>query len=495
MTSTDGQPEDREDLAGASARGSAVTLLSQAYLVVLRMVSIIVLARLVLPEVFGLVAVVSAIAVFATSLVFLGLPMATVQASTVSQRSQSSLFMINTALGALIGLLLFLAGPIMANLYGSPEMVPLCHWIALVPLLSGIGAQFQARLSRSLRFTAIAHADVAGQTIGAAGAIALASMGYGLAAVTIQLVAASAVQVLWMIVSARWLPTLPGAWRSEVAPIVRVALGLFGMNVLRLGSANIVVPVLGLTASADAVGQYDRAQRLTLTPINLTVEQLQRIVVPVLARLRDDPARMLRYFQRFQLINGYLTSALFLLVAALGGSIIQLLLGADWALAGTIVQILAIGAVFRSAGQSMQWLFISTGETGKGLKFNVWAQPLVVAVSLAGLPWGAIGVAAAGTIAWTIYWPLAAIAAARATHFSAREVMTVTARGVVVFAAPASAVASMAYIFPFSPLATVAIGVALFLVASAVLYILLPVVRHDLKLVTTSVSMAVRRRG
>lgn len=481
-------------LAAAGARGSLITIGAQAAAVALRLLSIVVLSRLLAPSIFGLVAVVTAIIYFATAVIFLGLPMATAQATSLSNRAASSMVAINSAMGLAVAIALFLIAEPLATIYQQPLLLPIVQWLALVPAISGINAQFRQHLVRELRFGALSTSEVVSQAGGIVVAIVFAVAGATWEAIVAQAVSAAALQCILVLVFARWLPGVPGAWRSEVIPLVRIGMNIFGTNLLRNASRSVIVPALGLVASPNAVGQFDRAQQLTLTPINMTVDQLQRVVIPILSRLRDQPVKMLAYMQRFQLIGGYLTSSLFLFAAVFAFPITRILLGPGWELAAAIMQVMCIGAVFRASGQTMQWLFISANASGAGLRFNLWSQPIVAAISLSGLTWGAEGVAIASTCAWIAYWPASVYAVARTTGFSTVALMSSVARGTFLFASPVAAVSAAALLFPTPAWLTLAIGAALALLTASVLALVAPLVRRDLTTIWRTAKLAFGRR-
>lgn len=482
-------------LSAAGARGGLVTLVSQIFTLLARMVGIFVLAHLLRPDVFGLVAIVTSITAFSISIIFLGLTAAVMQADSLSQRAKSSLFLINATGGLVLASALFFSAGLIADIYDDPRLVTIVQWLALVPLLSGLQSQFRLQLVTNLRFGALAISEIVGQTLATSVAIVMALNGATYEAVITQSVLVSATQFVMVVAAARWWPGLPGAWASEVRDLMTIGLRVFVTNFLKNASRGVLVPIMGLSQPAAALGNYDRAQQLTITPINLTVDQLQRVVVPVLSRLRGQPERMLSYMRRIQLVGAYGTATAFLVASALAQPLLTVLLGDEWLFAGTILQALAIGGVFRALGQSMQWLFISADATKQGLLFSLWTQPAVAAISLAGLPWGVLGVAIANSIAWAIYWPLATVAAAKAARFPARPLLVDVMRAVLCFGLPVAVAAWTARLFGVSDLATVGIGAGFAVAAAAIVFALVPPVRHDLGLLAKTLRLAVTGKG
>lgn len=480
-------------LALAGARGGFYTVLSQLAGMGLRVVSLVVLARLIAPGVFGSVAIVTSIVAMLSSLIYLGLPAATAQAPHLSHPARSTLFYLNSAMGFTMACSLFLLAPLIAELYADENLVAIARWLAFVPLAAGIGAQLRQQLIRRLAFVRLAAIDTTSTLVGVIAALSLALLGYTYVALIAQAVLAALAELILVAVIARWLPGRPGDWKHEVRPLLRIAGNIFGANTLRNLSRSIVTPVMGVYVSPTQLGLYDRAQQLTLIPVSLTVDQLQRVVVPILSRVRDEPERMLHYMQRFQLVGAYLTSTGFLLLAALAYPFVITALGQDWVGAAPLIQLIAIGSVFRAAGQSMQWLFIAGERTGTALRLSLWTQPAIAAITLCGLPWGVGGVALAGSLAWLAYWPVSTITAARSVGFPARELIAGVSRGVLFFALPVSIGASLANLIPASPPIVLALGIAFGALTAALLQ-LAPAVRRDCTIVTRTIHLAVRRQ-
>lgn len=478
-------------LASSSARGGVITVGSQGLTVTLRMVALVLLARLLDPAVFGLVAVAQAFALFASSLALMGLGMAAAQARELSHNAASVLFHLQAGLGLVLGAVMFMGAGRLAEVYDHADIEPILQWLSLVPVLQGLQSQHRIQLVRSLRFGALAVTEVVSLAVAVTASVALAVAGHGFIAITTQLVLQPLVQLVLLVVLTRWWPTLRVTFTDEVFRVLRIGLDILVMNLLRNVSRSLLTPVMGLTLSPASLGQFDRAQQLAVAPINLTVDQLQRVAVPVLSRLRDDPPRMLAYLLRAQLLTTYASATGFLVLAALCPLLVTTLLGERWGQAGTVLAVLAVGAAVRMLGETMTWVFVASESTRSGLRFTSWAQPAVVVVSLAGLPWGVVGVAVANTLAWLLYWPLAARAAARSASLPGHALPREALRILVSFSIPVSAVA-LAGRMVAADLGAWALVIGLLSagLASAALAVLLPPVRRDLATAVQTLRLA-----
>lgn len=481
---------DGSSLARTGMRGSLVTVFAQAISMFFRILGLIVLARLLTPSLFGLAAIAVAVSTFASSIIFLGLPMATAQAAKLSNRAQSSLLLVNFVLGLLVCSLMFLSASAISRYYDQPMLEVLIQWLAIVPLLSGIQSQFRLSLVRSLRFTVLGVSDVVGQGLSTIVSIILAMTGFSLASIIAQNVVMVLVQSIIVIVAARWKPGMPGAWSSEVLPILRVGINILGINILRDGSRSALIPIMATQSSPSALGAYDRAQQLSIVPISLTVDQLQRVVVPVLTRLRNDRKKLGEYYRRAQLVVCYTSGASFAVLAAVSPVLVEIFLGSDWAAAGTILQILSVGAVFRAIGHATQWLFISSGATAASLKLSAIAQPSILLMSLAGLPWGVFGVAIANSIAWVIYWPVSSVVAARVSGFASLPIVRDCMRCFGVFCLPVGITASLAG--QLSDVAILSLGLSFVsaIACGVLLFLIVRPLRRDLINLKSAIMIA-----
>lgn len=424
------------ELAKSGARGSIVTVAGQGLSVIFRLVGLVLLARLLEPSLFGLAAIAVSISTFASAIIFLGLPMATAQAPKLSNAAQSTLFWINTILGLVLCISIVLSSDVLADVYGDADLSFILQWIALVPLISGMQSQFRLRLVRQLRFGILSIADVVAQVLSTVVSISLAYLGFGLWAIVSQGLSVAIVQLVIVGLAARWIPKKIGDWRSQVRGILIVGFRIFGINVLRDGSRSALVPIMGLHLSALTLGNFDRAQQIAVVPVSLTVDQLQRVVVPVLARLEGDPHSISSFYRAGQLCVVYLTGTLYAILAAVSPVLVEVLLGAEWSEAGFVLQALSVGAAVRALAQSTQWVFIGAGKTSASLKLNALLQPAILVVSLCGLPWGVIGVAWANSFAWIAAWPISCLVMCQAVALPFKPIIADATRGLLLLVVP-----------------------------------------------------------
>ena len=207
------------DLGREAARGTAVTLVAQSGRFVLQIGSLIVLARLLSPEAFGLVAMVTSLIGIAELIRDFGLSSAAIQAKHLSHEERTNLFWINVGIGTVCAILAVVFAPLIADLYHEQRVYSIVLALSGMLVVSGITTQYRADLSRNLRFRALAAVDLSAQTLGVAVAIIAAALGADYWAIVAQQITFVVVTCTLSVVFSRWRPGLPKP--THLGPPVR----------------------------------------------------------------------------------------------------------------------------------------------------------------------------------------------------------------------------------------------------------------------------------
>src|SRR5215469_17953897 len=144
------------DLKGRSVRGGLLTLISQGAQFALQTLSTIILARLLMPADFGIVAMVTALTGLASAFADFGLSEATIQRKEITHEQVSTLFWINLTIGLGLTFLSAALGPVLAMFYREPRLVRIALFLSLNFFLGGLRVQPNALLKRQMRFSALA---------------------------------------------------------------------------------------------------------------------------------------------------------------------------------------------------------------------------------------------------------------------------------------------------------------------------------------------------
>src|SRR4051794_37451198 len=152
MTARGLGPTGATDLGRRAARGGVVVITGQAARISVQVATVTVMARLLTPRDYGLIAMVMSVMAVANLVRDLGLSTAAIQAESLSKLQQYNLFWINTGVGGLLSLLAVIAAPVIAWIYGEPALAPVAASLAVVFFINGMATQYRADLNRRMRF-------------------------------------------------------------------------------------------------------------------------------------------------------------------------------------------------------------------------------------------------------------------------------------------------------------------------------------------------------
>lgn len=357
MTAPDGA-----SLQGTAVRGGVAVIIGQLARTVIQLVGLILLARLLTPADFGLVAMVTSIIGVTSVLSDFGLSLAIMREANLDPRIRDSLFYINTALALATAGLVWLAAPAIAAFYGEPRLEEVTRWLALFVGIAGMAPQFRAELARTHKFKSLASVDTIAQGVALVAACIAAVRGAGYWAVVIQQGAAAVVLVVSLVALSRYVPrTRPRL--HGVKEHVSLGAASLGIDVTNYAAVYAAPAAIGQALGATAVGLYTRAFQLVAFPLVQLAGPLTRVVVPILAHVEDGP-KLVAAAKRIQLAMAYALLPILALIIIGGAELIEILFGPEWRPSGRIAQILAVGGVFQIFGYVNYWMYTRKARMG-----------------------------------------------------------------------------------------------------------------------------------
>jgi O-antigen/teichoic acid export membrane protein len=416
-----------KDLKEKTIRGGLARICAQGAGFLLRLASLMILARLLGPEDFGLVGMVTVFTGVLTLFRDFGLSSAAIQRTNVTDEQISTLFWINLLVGALLALLAVVMAPVIAAFYHEPRLFGVTVVLATGFLFNSAGVQHGALLQREMRFTALAVINTIGLVIGTVIAIAGAKAGYGywsLVAMTLALPITNTIGV-WL--ATCWVPGMPHR-RAGIRSMVRFG-GTVTLNGLVVYVAsNFEKVLLGRFWGADVLGIYGRSYQLINIPTDNLNSTAGEVAFAALSRLQEDPRRLRSYFLKGYSLVLALTVPITIACALFANDMIFVLLGPKWMAAAPIFRLLAPTILVFATVNPLGWLMYSLGLVGRSLKMGLFIAPLMIAGYVLGLPYGPTGVAFAYS-AVMILWIIPAIAwCVHGTAISFRDVLVTASR-------------------------------------------------------------------
>jgi O-antigen/teichoic acid export membrane protein len=382
------------DLGGRSARGGVLTMSAQVFKFVFSTAATILLARLLTPEDYGLIAMVAILISFLGMFQYMGLSTATIKWTELDHRLVTELFWINVALSTGITVLTIGSAPVLARFYHEPRLFNITIGFALTILLTGLGIQHEALLSRQMRFATLVLVDVASLIVGLVAALSSAWYGAGYWALVINQVVASLVRVSAVWIVCRWRPGLPTR-KLRSRAMISYGRELTGFNLANYFARNLDNGLIGKFWGPQQLGLYAKAYQLLLLPLDQINGPLGTVAIPALSRLAESPERYRKAYLKILEKLAMLTMPAVVFMIASSDWLVLLLLGPKWQQTGRIFMLLGMAAFIQPITRTCWWLLISQGRSRDMLRAGILSSAVSVASIVLGLPWGAMGVATA----------------------------------------------------------------------------------------------------
>jgi O-antigen/teichoic acid export membrane protein len=387
---TDASPAGQLSAAAAGAmRWRALQLGGVQAINFLRL---LILAKLLAPEAFGLLAIATiAIGVF-MRLSDVGMIPALVQREHVTPEQRDGAWTVGLLRAALVAAVLFFAAPTVALLFNEPLAAPIIQALALRPLVEAAASIGIARLTRELRFRELAIVYVPGAVVDLCVAVALAPT-LGVWALVAGALAGSATTVVLSYVLAPHRPRLSLRW-AEIAPLVDYGRWVLAAGIVSLAGTLLTQLAISRMLGSAALGLFFLAAKVAYLPIEAASAVIAAVAFPMFARLKDDLRRTTEAFAG--LLGGMflLLLPVYALVFALA-PLLEQALGERWMGTAAIVQILAVAAGITSIlgelcapllmgrGRADQAFHLEWVQTG-GLLLALW--PSLLWLGLPGAP-------------------------------------------------------------------------------------------------------------
>jgi O-antigen/teichoic acid export membrane protein len=376
-----------------TASGALVSTGAQAATLALRTGSLMVLARLLLKEDFGLVGMATAFIGCLGLLKDAGLSMATIQSASLTLAQTSALFWINFAGGALLAVLAATSAPLLTAFYGEPRLFWITVALGTSLLFSGAAAQHRAMLQRSMRFATLAVIDAVSILVGIAVAVGMAVAGYGYWALVAMTITPTVVVLLGVFLATGWVPASPRRW-SGIRPMLAFGGAVTVGNLMYYVAYNADKMLIGRVLGAEALGVYGRAYQLINLPTENLSYTLGLVAFPALARIQKDPARLRRSFLEAYRVFLSLVVPITMACTLFAADMILVFLGPRWQETVGIFRLLAPTILVFAVLNPLSHLMLAGGHVGRYLGIAGMITPVLLLSYALGLQHGLEGVAA-----------------------------------------------------------------------------------------------------
>jgi len=391
-------PVSKPDAPVSIGRNIKWVALSQLARIGSQIASVTLLARLLSPADYGLLAIASIFTNFATLFRDFGTGSALIQKEELSEGVKTSVFWLNMALGLLICVTLMGASGWVANFYSSPALVPVLCLLALSFPLNCSSIVHQALLERASQFKRIAAIESVAVVLALVAAVSAALAGLGVYSLVLQLLVLAVVQggLLWW--QSPWRPSLRPRWdglREIAGYSSNVSLFQFVNYFARNADSFIIGKLLG----PAVLGLYSVAYRLMLFPVQNMSYVVSRAVFPLMSQAHQQGNKLADVYLRSLGVITFGSAPVMAALFYFREPTIAVVFGAKWAGADALLAWLAPIGFIQSVLSTSGSVFLATGNAGRMLRYGLIGSVLQVLSFWLGIRFGLEGLVQAYLLA------------------------------------------------------------------------------------------------
>lgn len=370
------------------------TAAAAAMRLILQIAQLAILARLLSPADYGLMAMVGVILSFAALFSDIGINSAFVQRQNITLEQRSSLFWANLLTSTALTGLLIVVSPILAWLFDDPRLTPLIMLSASTFILSALGQQILMSAEKSLTFRPVVILEICAALLGFSTAVFAAQAGWGVySLVTAGITSALTSTVFaWLFLARDWRPI----WRlniEDVRPFLGFGSATVANNIVSQLNTTIDIFLGGRLLAATQLGFYSVPRNLTLQLQFMINPIITRVGFPLIAQVQTDVPRVKSIYLKTLNMTSSTNAPLYVAIAFFAPEIVALLLGAGWDRSAETLRILALWGALRSTGNPVGSLLFGMGRADLALKWNLAMFFVVVPVLWIGAKDGPEGIA------------------------------------------------------------------------------------------------------
>lgn len=358
----------------------------------LNFVVLVVLARLLTPTDFGLVAMLAIFVAVADLLIDSGFSQALIQRQNATHEDESTIFFVTLGLGAGIAILLVAIAPWVAAFYEQPILQVMTYWMALNLFLNAFRTIHTTLLTKELDFKTITKTSVLSSLLAGAAAIWMAASGWGVWSLVGQILAATTASVilLWL-----WHPWRP-QWVFRLDTLrsyFKFGGFLLWTGLLNTLYTNLYALLIGKMHSVQDAGLYSQARRLEHLPVNIITNIVRRVSFPVFAKVAEDKAKLARGLAKATTGVVFVTLPAMACLLVLAEPLILLLMGEKWLVAAPILQALALAGIMTPLNGLNLNVLKAQGHSALNARIQIIRLTIALGLLFAASPFGIVAIA------------------------------------------------------------------------------------------------------
>ena len=390
-----------EQLRDKVTRGVAWSIAEKVGSMLLQMVVSIVVARLLMPEDFGVLAILTFFTALGVVFVDSGFSQTLIRKSNPTDDDYKTVFVFNIVVSAALYAIFVALSPTLAAYYNLPVIAEIAPVLMLLLPLGAMGVIQNTIFARQFRFALLSRINFAASAVSGAVAIAMALLSCGVWSLVGQRLSQMAVKsiLLWIY----------GSWRCEgsvnrsaLASMSGFSFRLMGTDVISYLYNNISQLFIGKIYSADSLGYFNQAQKLKELPVTSAVQSFQSVTYPALASIKDNAEKLADSYLRVMMITAAVMTPVMVGMIAVADDMFMLLLGERWMPTVPYFKILSLSGIFYPLSMIAYNILKVGGEGFVIIRLEIIKKAIMTLILVSAIPlsveaiaWGLVAMSVA----------------------------------------------------------------------------------------------------
>ena len=369
------------------------------------LVVFLILARLLTPEAFGLVALANVFIAFMQVFAEQGFTQALIQRRHLEPEHLDTAFWSNVGIGLLLTAVGFATSGLVAGVFRQPGLVPILQCFSFLFLINSLGHVHKAILSRELAFKTLAARTLIAVALSGVAGVSMAVSGFGVWSLIAQQVALETVGVLVTWTAVDWKPRVRFS-RHHFNELFGFGANVVGVKFVKFFNRRSDNLLIGYFLGETVLGYYAIAHRILQVMTQLLVTTINQVALPTFAKLQAEPDRLRQAFYRATQFTSLLAFPAFAGVAMLAPELVVLVFGAQWTPSAPVMRVLAFAGMVYALSYFNSSIFVAMGKPSWRLRLTALEALITLLACLVAVRWGIVAVALAYVASTYLLFPV-----------------------------------------------------------------------------------------
>lgn len=371
-----------------------------------------VLARLLQPEDFGLVALANVFLAFMQIFLEQGFAQALIQRDELEPEHLDTAFWTNIIIGLILATISFVSAEGIAYGLKQPELIPVLRCFSFIFLINAFRGTQQAILERQFAFKVIALRSVLGIVVGGFVGITMAVQGFGVFSLVGQQLTNELVGTIVLWQASDWRPKFKFSW-THFQELFKFGSNILVLNFIGFFNTRLNEFLIGYFLGSVVLGYYAISYRILQVATQLLVRTTSGVSLPTFSRLKNDLDRFRSTFYTVTRLTSAIAFPVFAGMAVMAPELVPVMFGQQWLPAVPLIRLLAIAGIVRSVSFFKSSVLVALGEPAWTVRLKILSVVINIVGFFIAYPWGILAVTAAIVIRGIIVFPIGQWAIAR----------------------------------------------------------------------------------